>query len=232
MPDDQRLVLARMHALAVATLTASDARTNREYLSRLAHYAPDPIVLAVSDPRSDDALAAGIEPIAVSRRFAARVRGVVLGAAVHDDAVPNEVAALAWASVRGEGVVEKELKRRVTAALKVTREDLAQDVVRLAWEPVPADIKPPWVQRWGGVRSLELNAFVAAFTRDGTHPVATEITRDSRDARALRFVLAVSQAAMSLQRDVDPAEYLVRDIRITDAVLPALIAALAKPMLV
>ena len=225
--EDQRLALANMHALARATLRARDAGAHRAYLDALADFSPEPIVLRPEDPRSDTALGAGVAPPAVARRFAARLRGVVLGAGAHADTVARELTALACAAVGNEGVTDKDIERRAVAAMTATRAELDKDIVRLG--PVVETVEGGssagnWVRRWGAVRSLELNAFAAAFTRDGTHAAATKATRDGRDAGALRFVMAVAQAAMSLGSEFDPDDTLSDDVKRTENALPALLA--------
>src|SRR5437868_2800458 len=108
MSDDPRMALARLHALALATLRHADSAKARKYLDALADYAPDAEPLVAKDPRSDEALGAGLEG-SVARRFAARLRGVVLGAAAHADTVAREACALARKAVENEGVSAKEI---------------------------------------------------------------------------------------------------------------------------
>jgi hypothetical protein len=224
LQEDQRLALANMYALALATLRARDADAHRAYLDALADFAPDPLVLGPDDPRSDEALGAGVTPAPAARRFAARLRGVVLGAAAHADTASRELAALAREVAGGEGVADGEIARRAGAAFAVTRADLERDVVRLGGVAREQD-PGAWVRRWGVVRSLELNGFAATFTRDGTHSRATAATREGRDAGALRFVLALSQAALSLPREQDAAT-LSEDVQRAEVALPALLANL------
>jgi hypothetical protein len=86
-----------------------------------------------------------------------------------------------------------------------------------------------FVRRWGGVRSLELNAFIAAFTRDGTHSAAVKATSLGRDAGALRFALAVCNGALSLARDAAPEDPDVIALRSdVDRVEAALVVLLAN----
>lgn len=221
--EDQRLALANMHALAMATLRARDAAVHRAHLGDLADYAPEPIELGPGDPRSDAALAAGVEPAPAARRLAATLRGLILGAAAHTDTVRREVAALARELV-GAQFPPAEVDRRAFAALEVTRAELERDVVRLGSVPPGTDAAS--TRRWGSVRTLELNAFAAAFTRDGTHPRATHATSQGRDAGALRFAMAVAQAALTLAREDEPDAALQADMHRVDAALPALLASL------
>lgn len=223
--EDQRLAIANMHALALATLRARESALHRAYLADLVDYAPEPIVLGPDDPRSDQALARGVEPAPAARRLAATLRGVVLGAAAHMDTVRKEVAALARELSGGRPLAPEEAARRALAAFEVTRLDLERDVVRLG-NVAPGDDGDA-LRRWGSVRTLELNSFVAAFTRDGTHPRATRATSEGRDAGALRFAIAVAQAAMTLARDAVPGESLQAEVLRVDAALPALLANVA-----
>jgi hypothetical protein len=220
------MALARLHALALATLRHPDSAKHREYLDALSDYAPDAEPLVASDARSDEALAAGLEGPA-ARRFAARLRGVVLGAAAHSDTVAREACALARTAVENEGVSAKEIDARAKAAFEATRADLERDVVRLGSvgdAPRGAQFGA-WVRKWGVVRSLELNAFAATFTRDGTHAKATRATSDQRDdAGAFRFALAVTQAAMSLTREEEVGGSLEEDARRVEAAIVPLIA--------
>ncbi len=226
MSDDPRKALARLHALALATLRHPDSAKHREYLDALADYAPDAEVLDPRDPRSDEAFAKGLDGPA-ARRFAARLRGAVLGAAAHVDTVSREAMALAREAVKDEGVANKDIDARAKAAFDKTREDLESDIVRLGSVGAPPDDAEfaVWVRRWGVVRSLELNGFVATFTRDGTHAKAMRATADgSDDAGALRFALAVTQAAMSLSRDEEVGGVLEEDARRVEIAIAPLLA--------
>jgi hypothetical protein len=225
LPEDRRLALANLHALALATLRGKDASSSRTYLDALAPFAPDPEPLAPTDPRSDEALGGGIELASARRHFAAKLRGVILGVAAHPETPSGELTALARVVASGESVSEDEVDRRAIAALASTREDLARDIVRLGEASHDGDAGTR-VRRWGSVRALELNAFVAAFTREGAHPAATAATRTGRDAMALRFALAVAQAAMSLAQGTEPDESLEEDVKRTELALPALLANL------
>ena len=223
--DEPRIALARLHALALATLRHADSARHRAYLDALADYAPDAEAFAPGDPRSDESLSAGVEPAATARRFAARLRGVILGAAAHSDTVAREAMALAREAVRGEGVADKDVEARAKLAFETVRKDLERDVVRLAgMPPVTRSEIGSWVRRWGVVRSLELNGFVATFTRDGTHAKAMRVTSEGRDAGALRFAMAASQAAMSLARDEEVGGNLEADVKRTETALTALLA--------
>jgi hypothetical protein len=220
------MALARLHALALATLRHPDSAKARAYLDALADYAPDAEAIDAKDPRSDESLARGLEGPA-ARRFAARLRGVVLGAAAHSDTVAREASALARKAVEDEGVTVKEIEARAKSAFDATRRDLEQDVVRLGWigaAPRGAEFGV-WVRKWGVVRSLELNAFVATFTRDGTHAKATRATGDqTEDAAAFRFAMAVTQAAMSLTREEEVGGPLEEDARRVEAAIVPLVA--------
>ncbi len=223
--DDPHLALARLHTLAFATLNNPESKRPRAYLDALADYAPDPIVLTPEDARSDAALAPGIVPAMAARRFAARLRGVILGAGAHPDTGPREACALARECVKGEGVSDADIDVRAKAAFETCRADLALDVVRLgSLGPLEGADLGAWVRRWGVVRSLELNGFVATFTRDGTHANAMRVTRDGGDASALRFAMAVAQAAMSLAREAKVTRALESDVARTEAAVAALLA--------
>lgn len=223
--DDLRSALGRLHDLAMATLQNPASKRPRAYLDALADYAPDAIVLTAEDARSDAALADGVDPAMAARRFAARLRGVILGAGAHADTGVREACALARESVKGEGVADAAIDARAAAAFDTCRADLALDVVRLGSLGPREGAEPgAWVRRWGVVRSLELNGFVATFTRDGTHPKAMRATSEGGDADALRFAMAVAQAAMSLARGEEVRRALETDVARTEAAIAALLA--------
>lgn len=228
--EDQRLALANLFALSRATLRAKDAPTQRAYLGALADLVPDPPAETL-DPRDDSALLEGFsdEP-GVTRRMGAQVRGVLLGAGSHADTVPREVVSLVRALDGASAWGEKKWTARVEPALAATRADLERDIVFVRPVRAPKSEDPlAFVRRWGGLRSLELNAFIAAFTRDGTHPAAVKTTAQGRDAGALRFALAVCNGALSLARDADPADEDVIALRAdVDRVEASLVVLLAN----
>jgi hypothetical protein len=156
---------------------------------------------------------------------------VALGAAAHPETPRGEVGALGRAVASGEGVSDDEIDARVWRAFEASRQDLARDVVRLGDASGGEDrVAAARIRRWGSVRSLELNAFVAAFTREGMHPVATAATRQGRDSGAMRFALAVAQAALSLPAPDAVESSLEQDVARTETALPALIANLAAAL--
>ncbi len=218
-----------MHALSRAALRGADSPALRKYFDALADVAPDPPEEAI-DPRDDPRLLDGFsEDPGVVRRMGAQVRGVLLGAGAHEDSVLREVVALVRALDGATAWSEKKWTPRVEAALAATRADLAKDVVHLRPIALPADGDVlAWARRWGGLRSLELNAFVATFTRDGTHRGAVASTSKGRDAGALRFALAVVNGALSIPRDADPdgddERSLLDDARRVDRALAPLLA--------
>lgn len=229
--EDQRLALANLFALSRATLRAKDAPAHRSYLEALAELTPDPPAESL-DPRDDGALLEGFsdEP-GVTRRMGAQVRGVLLGAGSHADAVLREVVSLVRALDGASVWGEKKWTARVEPALAATRADIERDIVFVRPVRAPKSEDPlAFVRRWGGVRSLELNAFIAAFTRDGTHSAAVKATSLGHDAGALRFSLAVSNAALSLARDAvadhDEVLALRADVERVEAAIVVLLANL------
>ncbi len=202
--EDQRLALANLYALSRAALRAKDAGAHRAYLEALTDLSPD-APDAKPDPRDDGVLLEGFsEDVGVVRRMGAQVRGVLLGAGSHSDTVAREVVSLVRALDGASAWTEKKWSSRIEPALSVTRADIERDVVFSRAVIAPKSEDPlAFVRRWGGLRSLELNAFAAAFTRDGTHSGAVKATSQGRDAGAFRFALAVSNAALSLARDID-----------------------------
>lgn len=229
--EDQRLALANLYALSQATLRGKDAPAQRQYLEALANLSPDPPD-AEPDPRDDSVLLADFsEDAGVLRRMGAQVRGILLGAGAHSDTVLREVVALVRTLDGASVWSEKKWTARLEPALAATRTDLERDVVFV--RPVRAPISEDplaYVRRWGGVRSLEFNAFVAAFTRDGTHERAVRATSRGRDAAAFRFALAVSHAALSLPRESDGQSDKVRllkeDIDRVESAMAVLLANL------
>jgi len=224
--------LSKLHALAQATLQARDARVHRAHLDQLALYTHDLPPFDDDDARSDAQLGAAVTDASARRRFAARLRGVVLGCAAHPDAVVREVVELAKVAVAGEGIDDREIERRTRAAFELTRWRLESDIVQLA--PAPAETMPASAgaraRRWGVVRSLELNAFAATFTRDGTSERATSLTQSGREAGALRFAVATAQVAMTLARDTTLDEALRDDIDRVETALEALLAAMCAAL--
>ena len=110
-------------------------------------------------------------------------------------------------------------------AWEAARAELERDVVRLGAIEAPKEAgELGWLRRWGVVRWLELNGFIAAFTRDGTHAGATKATSAGRDAGALRFAMAVSQAAMAFAHEEGPEPGLLEDARAVEAALAPLLA--------
>jgi hypothetical protein len=228
--EDQRLALANLYALSRATLRGKDAPAQRQYLEALADMSPDPPE-AEPDVRDDSVLLEGFsEDAGVLRRMGAQVRGVLLGAGAHSDTVLREVVSLVRALDGATVWGEKKWTTRIEPALTATRADLDRDVVFV--RPVRAPITEDplaFVRRWGGVRSLELNAFAAAFTRDGTHKPAVKATSQGRDAAAFRFALAVSNAALSLARETDGESDEVRSLKEDiDRVESAMVVLLAN----
>lgn len=222
---DQQMVLANLYAVARATLRAPESKGHRAYLEALSDFAHDEGPAQGDDPRADGALALGIEDKSAARRLAARLRGMCLGAAAHTDTVRSEVVALGKVAAGGEGVGDEALAKRVAGAWERSREDLERDVVRLGAIEVPREGgELGWLRRWGVVRWLELNGFTAAFTRDGTHAGATKATSAGRDAGALRFAMAVSQAAMAFAQEEGPEPGLLEDARAVEGALAPLLA--------
>jgi hypothetical protein len=211
--EDQRIALANLHALSRSALRAKDAPAIRAYLDALADVAPEPAD-GGEDPRDDSVLLRDFtEDPGVVRRMGAQVRGVILGAGSHTDTVLREVVALVRALDGGGEWTEKKWSPRVEAALAATRADLERDVVFLRPVRAPKTEDPlAFARRWGGVRSLELNAFVATFTRDGTHPPSVASTSKGRDSGALRHAIAVTNAALSIARDADAEDPELRSI--------------------
>jgi hypothetical protein len=212
--EEQRITLAHLHALSLAALRGADAPGAREHLETLALLAPDPPGESL-DPRDDARLLEGLlaEP-GPARRLAAQVRGVLVGAGAHADTVLREVVALVRALDGASAWTERQWTPRIELALARTREDLTRDVVFVRPVPSPSSAEETAVlRRWGGLRALELNAFVAALTRDGTHAAAVAATSRGPDAVALRFALAVANAALSLALSVEPSAPSVRALR-------------------
>lgn len=228
---DARLQLLHLHSLSMATVRGPDAESCRELLRELADYAAEEPPLGPEDPRSDTRLAPGIAPAGAARRFAARLRGTTLGAAAHGDTVRKELEALALAALEGESFDRKLVLARAVAAWECAREALESDLVQLGLVPAPPHGDEParaaWFRRWGSVRSLELNAFVATFTRDGTHPKATSLTQRGSVAAALRFSLAVAQAGLSLAQELPTDPALVEDALLVEPALAPMLASLA-----
>lgn len=229
--EDQRIALANLHALSRSALRSKDAPAIRTYLEALADMAPEPPE-AREDPRDDGVLLKDFsEDPGVLRRMGAQVRGVVLGAGAHSDTVLREVVALVRALDGASEWGEKKWTPRIEAALVATRADIERDVVFVRPVRAPVTEDPlAFARRWGGVRSLELNAFVATFTRDGTHPHAVSATSKGRDAGTLRHSLAVTNAALSIARDADPddpeLESLIEDVDRVERALAPLLANL------
>lgn len=197
--EDQRLAIANMHALATSALKMTkDLPALRKYLEVQGEMAPDPP--SEKDPRSDSALLAGLitEP-AELRRAGAQVRGVILGASAHEDTVAREVVALVRVLEGIPSQTEKKWLPKIEPAIKAVRADLEREIVAVYPIPMPTDHNATsWFRRWGGLRNLELNAFLAAFTRDGTHRAATKATSQGPDAAALRYLMILTQYAFSL----------------------------------
>lgn len=229
--EDQRLALANLYALSRAALRAKDGDTHRAYLEALADLSPE-APDAKADPRDDAVLLDGFsEDLGVLRRMGAQVRGVLLGAGSHEDTVVREVVSLVRALDGAAAWTEKKWTSRIEPALAATRSDLSRDVVFARPVRAPKSEDPlAYVRRWGGLRSLELNAFAAAFTRDGTHSAAVRATAQGRDAGAFRFALATSNAALSLAREADAesdeARGLRADVERVEAAMVVLLANL------
>lgn len=212
--QDQRIALANLYALSRATLRGKDAPAQRQYLEALADMSPDSPE-PEPDVRDDSVLLDGFsEDAGVVRRMGAQVRGVLLGAGAHSDTVVREVVALVRALDGATVWGEKKWTTRLEPALVATRADIERDIVFVRPVRAPATEDPlAYVRRWGGLRSLELNAFAAAFTRDGTHKPAVKATSQGRDASAFRFALAVSNAALALAKEADGASEEVRTLK-------------------
>jgi hypothetical protein len=226
--EDQRLALANLHALSLAALRGEGVPAQRAYLEALADVAPDPPDERL-DPRDDASLLEGFsEDRSVTRRMGAQVRGVILGAGAHSDTVLRELVALIRALDGAATWSEKTWSARVEPALAATREDLERDVIFMRPVTAPSAEDPlAFARRWGGLRSLELNAFVAAFTRDGTHARAVEASSRGRDGAALRLSIAVANGALSLSRDAAAEDAAVRSLlenveRVERAIVPLL----------
>ncbi len=218
--EAQRLAIANMHALAKASLRSTkDLPALRKYLEVLDEMAPDPP--KADDPRSDAALLQGLvtEPGDL-RRAGSHVRGVILGASAHSDTVTREVVALVRALDGLPTQTEKKWTARIEPAMLSVRRDLEREMVAVfAYEPPKDGLAASWFRRWGGLRNLELNAFLAAFTRDGTHAAATIATSQGPDAAALRYLLVLTQYAFSMpiSDEQDPKELAWSDPIIVDA---------------
>ena len=222
---DQQMVLANLYAVARASLRAADAKAHRAYLEALADFAHDEGPAQGGEPGADSVLGEGVGDKSAARRLAARLRGMCLGAAAHTDTARNEVVALAKVAAGGEGVGDEALAARAVRAWEAARAELERDVVRLGAIEAPKEAgELGWLRRWGVVRWLELNGFIAAFTRDGTHAGATKATSAGRDAGALRFAMAVSQAAMAFAHEEGPEPGLLEDARAVEAALAPLLA--------
>ncbi|MDP3273632.1 MAG: hypothetical protein Q8Q09_00450 [Deltaproteobacteria bacterium] len=231
--EDQRLAIANLFALAQAAMRSQDAARHRSYLDSLADLAPDGPDVA-PDPRDDQAIVPQIEDRHAQRRMGAQIRGVLLGAGAHTDSVLREVVGLVRALDGASQWSEKHWSTKLEPALTATRADLAQDIVWMRPIVTPlSGATADWLRRWGGLRSLELNAFVAAFTRDQTHPGATTATSRGPDAGALRHALAVAQAGLALAApsDNDPLliDQLRREaVRVESALVPLLANLVAQ----
>jgi hypothetical protein len=231
--EEQRITLAHLHALSLAALRGAEGPRAREHLETLSLLAPDPPGEEL-DPRDDARLLEGlVASPGPARRLGAQLRGVLVGAGAHEDTVLREVVALVRALDGAAAWTERQWSPRIEPALARTREDLARDVVfvRPVSAPTSGDATAV-LRRWGGLRALELNAFVAALTRDGTHPAAVAATARGPDAVALRFSLAVANAALSLASSAGPDEPAVQslhaDVRRVEEALAPLLANVAR----
>jgi hypothetical protein len=234
--EAQRIAIAKMHALATSALKATkDLAALRKYLEVLGEMAPDPP--APDDPRSDHALVGDLltDP-AEQRRAGAQVRGVILGAAAHEDTVVREVVALVRSLDGLPKQTEKKWTPKIESAVSAVRRDLAIEMVAAFAVAPPSDGRASsWLRRWGGLRNLELNAFVAAFTRDSTHVGATVATSQGPDAAALRYLLVLSQYAFSFpSEDSEAAQALtwsspiVLDAKRAETALASVLANLVR----